>query len=317
MGNQFCCRSHCDTEIFSSTKIMGQIFKKRDKLFSLFFYNIDEDRVSSLSVNLRVLNSLDGISQVNSDDGYIYLCGNNEENISPNLIYGAYLFKLHIVDKKVETHFLINSRSPHYNPSLLINNKMILVIGGKGQIKCELYNLELNKWKEVRNLPEERYKCSLLIDKNEEFLYLFGGICTKDNKVESNKSILRLNINKILYQWERIMINENFNLLSRYSSACFKTNNSNFIYILGGQSADNNNNEKPLNDIVIYDCFCRIVKASSIKLKKECCFINKTGIKTNKNQFFFIDDDCNVHLINTATKNAEIKYLHEDSIIWK
>ena len=75
------------------------------------------------------------------------------------------------------------------------------------------------------------------------------------------------------------------------------------------------NNDKPLNDIVIYDCFCRIVKASSIKLKKECCFINKTGIKTNKNQFFFIDDDCNVHLINTATKNAEIKYLHEESII--
>jgi hypothetical protein len=193
---------------------------------------------------------------------------------------------------------------------------MILVIGGKGQVKCELYNLEINKWKEVRNLPEERYKCSLLIDKNEEFLYLFGGICTKDNKIESNKSILRLNINKILYQWERIMINENFNLLSRYSSACFKTNNSNFIYILGGQSADNNDNDKPLNDIVIYDCFCRIVKSCSIKLKKECCFINKTGIKTNKNQFFFIDDDCNVHLINTATKNAEIKYLHEDSIIW-
>ena len=55
--------------------------------------------------------------------------------------------------------------------SLLIYNNSIFVIGGKNQEKCELYNFELNKWKEVRNLPEERYKCSLIIDRNEEFLY--------------------------------------------------------------------------------------------------------------------------------------------------
>ena len=314
MGNQFCCVSNSQNSEFSSSKTIGQITYKSNN-FKLIYFNIEKNQIISLKVNLRILTSLKGISQINSEEGYIYLCGNNNDSILPNLLFGSYLIKLKIKENNIDTQLLINYRSPHYNPSLILNKKYLFVIGGKKQTKCELYNLELNKWKEVRNLPEERYKCSLLIDKNEEFLYLFGGICTKDNKIESNKSILRLNINKLLYQWERIMINENFNLLSRYSSACFKTNNSNFIYILGGKSADNNDNNKTLNDIVIYDCFCRIVKSSSIKLKRESCFINKTGIKTNKNQFFFIDDDCNVHLINTATKNAEIKYLHEESII--
>ena len=83
------------------------------------------------------------------------------------------------------------------------------------------------------------------------------------------------------------MINENFNLLNRYSSACFKTNNSNFIYILGGKSVEKD--QKELSDVVIYDCFCRIVKNSNIKLKNKSCFVNKTGININKNQFFFID----------------------------
>ena len=313
MGNQFCCRSQCENDILSSTKIMLQLYERSKKCLSLLCYNIDEDRASSLSVNLRVLNSLKGISQVNSEDGFIYLCGNNEDTIKTNLIHGAYLIKLHLIEKRVETNFLINSRCPHYNPSLIINNKLILVIGGKGQIKCELYNLELNKWKEVRNLPEERYKCSLIIDRNEEFLYLFGGISNKNNKIEANYTILRLVVKNILYQWERIMINENFNLLNRYSSACFKTNNSNFIYILGGKSVEKE--QKELSDVVIYDCFCRIVKNSNIKLKNKSCFVNKTGININKNQFFFIDKNCNVHLINSATKNSEIKNLKENSFL--
>ncbi len=322
MGNQFCCVSQYENDI-QTTKIITQImsYKNQNNFFTLFLYNIEENKSKKININLRILNSLKGLSQINKGEGIIYLCGNNEIT-SPTLVSGSYLFKLEIIDEKVETQILITSRFYHYNPSLLIFNKSIFVIGGKKQEKCELYNFELNKWKEVRNLPEERYKCSLIIDRNEEYLYLFGGISYKNNKIEGNNTILRLVVKNILYQWERIMINENYNLLNRFSSACFKINNSNFIYILGGKNVDEvKNNNNLVNNVVIYDCFCRIVKEANFKLKKECCFINKSAMRVNTQQYCFIDKDCNIHLIDFSTKNSEIIYLNtednKDEIVQK
>ena len=322
MGNQFCCVSQYENDI-QITKIITQImsYKNQNNFFTLFLYNIEENKSKKININLRILNSLKGLSQINKGEGIIYLCGNNEIT-SPTLVSGSYLFKLEIIDEKVETQILITSRFYHYNPSLLIYNQSIFVIGGKKQEKCELYNFELNKWKEVRNLPEERYKCSLIIDRNEEYLYLFGGISYKNNKIEGNNTILRLVVKNILYQWERIMINENYNLLNRFSSACFKINNSNFIYILGGKNVDEvKNNNNLVNNVVIYDCFCRIVKEANFKLKKECCFINKSAIRVNIQQYCFIDKDCNIHLIDFSTKNSEIIYLNtednKDEIVQK
>ena len=118
------------------------------------------------------------------------------------------------------------------------------------------------------------------------------------------------------------MINENYNLLNRFSSACFKINNSNFIYILGGKNVDEvKNNNNLVNNVVIYDCFCRIVKEANFKLKKECCFINKSAMRVNTQQYCFIDKDCNIHLIDFSTKNSEIIYLNtednKDEIVQK
>ena len=312
MGNQFCCVSNSKNSEFSSSKTIGQITYKSNN-FKLIYFNIEKNKIISLKVNLRILTSLKGISQINSEEGYIYLCGNNNDSILPNLLFGSYLIKLKIKENNIDTQLLINSRSPHYNPSLILNKKYLFVIGGKKQTKCELYNLELNKWKEVRNLPEERYKCSLLIDRNNEYLYCFGGVYTK-NKFEGNYSILKLNINKVLYQWERIMINENYNLLYRYSAACFKNNDSNFIYIIGGKNVSFNqkNNNKLLNDVIIYDCFCKVIKSSNIKLQKECKFQNKYGLCFHQNQFFFIDSESNVHFINLETKQSDILQLKEE-----
>ena len=328
MGNVFCCSSNYENDI-QTTKVITQVilYKKQKNLFTVFSYNIEENKPKKINMNLRILNSLKGLSQINKGDGIIYLCGNNKI-ISPTIYPGSYLFKLEIIDEKVETQILITSRFYHYYPSLLIYNNSIFVIGGKNQEKCELYNFELNKWKEVRNLPEERYKCSLIIDRNEEFLYLFGGISNKNNKIEANYTILRLVVKNILYQWERIMINENYNLLNRFNSACFQINNSNFIYILGGKNVNeinknnnNNNDNNLLNNVVIYDCFCRIVKEANFKLKKECCFINKNVMRINKQQYCFIDKNCNIHLIDFSTKNSEIIYLNnednKDAIVQK
>ena len=172
MGNVFCCSSNYENDI-QTTKVITQVilYKKQKNLFTVFSYNIEENKPKKINMNLRILNSLKGLSQINKGDGIIYLCGNNKI-ISPTIYPGSYLFKLEIIDEKVETQILITSRFYHYYPSLLIYNNSIFVIGGKNQEKCELYNFELNKWKEVRNLPEERYKCSLIIDRNEEFLLL-------------------------------------------------------------------------------------------------------------------------------------------------
>ena len=48
---------------------------------------------------------------------------------------------------------------------VLVNNDILVVIGGKNQIFCEKYSISLNNWRKIPILPEERYQGCLLVNK--------------------------------------------------------------------------------------------------------------------------------------------------------
>lgn len=247
------------------------------------------------------MSSLEGISQI-SIESSLYLCGSSKIENSNVQTSGAFLLQItNPTLKKVQ--FLVNSKHSHYKPSLCnYGNNSLVVVGGKQQTKCEVYNIMTNRWKAIQDLPEERYLCALMIDKNEEYLYLFGGF--NQNASMITGSVLRVNLTNYFTQWERIMINENGNLLKRCCMNTFRSSNSNLIYIIGGR--DINNEHEVYDDVIIYDCFCKIVKSSNMKLKKKMKFINYGCVDVHKVQYYFIDEEGDVIMINSKTHNIEL-----------
>ena len=105
-------------------------------------------------INLRILPSIKGISQV-SIATTLYLCGNNEPDDPSSQTSGAFLLSVSGPTPR-EVSVLINSRYPHYNPSLYgYRDNHLIVIGGKYQVKCEMYNIKFNRWRQMHDLPEE------------------------------------------------------------------------------------------------------------------------------------------------------------------
>ena len=270
-------------------------------LLNILTYDIDNSEFSSEPINLRILSSLEGISQI-SVESSLFLCGSSKLDNSHVPTSGAFLLQIaNQTLKKVQ--FLINSKHSHYNPSLCnYANHSLVVIGGKQQTKCEVYNITSSRWKTIQDLPEERYLCSLMVDKNDEYLYLFGGFNRNVSMITG--SVLRVNLTNYFTQWERIMINENGQLLKRCSMNTFRSANSNLIYIIGGR--DIHNEHEVYDDVIIYDCFCKIVKSSNMKLKKKTKFINYGSVDIHKVQYYFIDQDGDVIMINAKNHNIEL-----------
>ena len=78
---------------------------------------------------------------------------------------------------------MVNSNFCHYSPSLVaIYRDKIVCVGGKYCKECEIYDISIDHWSIIPELPEERYKSTLCFDYKNKFLYLFGGINTEKNK---------------------------------------------------------------------------------------------------------------------------------------
>lgn len=152
------------------------------------------------------------------------------------------------------------------------------------------------------DLPEERYQASLMTDKEEENLYLFGGYGPENNE---DSSILMINLQTSFSKWEKIELEDDTkSLLLRRNMATMKTGeNSNLIYIIGGKNCFN---EEEYDDVIIYDTFCRLVQISSMKLKAKTSFMNSTGVNINNIQFYFIDHKGEVIMINGKNHNVEL-----------
>ena len=173
-------------------------------------YDLEQKKLYIKSAPLRFINNLEGITQY-STENCLYLCGSNKIASNSSETTGSYLFRYDLEDNFKQPSVLVNSAYVHYNPMIvLINDDILVVIGGKEQIFCEKYSISSNNWRKIPILPEERYKGCLLVHQKESNLYLFGGMT--DGKF--NTSILFTNFRSI-GGWDRILLKENDYLLKR------------------------------------------------------------------------------------------------------
>lgn len=289
-----------------SQKANGKTGKNKEnmsnkKIVSLIMIDCEDEIIFDKEANLRVISDLKGYSQINYNNS-LYLCGSNNELISS--------FLLHIdLSKTSDIEILINSQFPHIYPSLLVieghilgqnnnDNKQteskrlcILVVGGLKQIGCESYDISSSKWTIMPELPEERYHCTLMPNQQNTHVYLFGGF---DIQSDSNAStILRLNISVPLV-WEKLLIKENAELLSRNSCACIFNKSNNTFIVIGGV-----NNAKEISDQIIeFDPIKRSANQLGTKLHFKAKFKNQSGYEISPNEYSLIDSNGSLHKIN-------------------
>ena len=284
-------------------KIKKQNLKNINGEFQLYSYDIEEDRFSKFKIIFPIIKSIEGFSELLIKSN-LFLCG-----ISPKQKNeGSFLFKISLDsifgDEDINAQILINSHHPHVYPSLISDQKgQIICVGGKGQTQCELFNIKLNKWFMLPNIPEERYKCNLCLDPKETYVYLFGGINRKllkkknENNLEENDyMILRMDLIKQL-TWEKIIIkNESKNLIiNRFSSGCFTfKNDEDFIFLIGGENAEKNY----LDNIIRYSISKETFETTGIKLQNKAKFTNQYGILKDYQTYWFIDSVNKIHTID-------------------
>ena len=163
----------------------------------------------------------------------------------------------------------------------------------------------MNKWYVLPSLPEERYKCNLCLDPTNFYVYLFGGINTKDKKSKKEANdinqyidyiILRMHLVKQLI-WENILIKNNSKnlIINRFSTGCFTfQNEEDFIFIIGGEDHENNN----LDSIIRYSIKRNKFESTGLNLKCKAKFMNQCGLLSDEQTYYFIDSLNQIHNIS-------------------
>lgn len=257
----------------------------------LLILDVEEEKIFTSRVSLRIITSLEGISQLNVNN-VLYLCGSEgDSNI------GSFLFKVDNT-KSINSvvSILVNAQYAHKYPSMIyLPDNSLLVVGGEKQTKSEQFELSSSKWRYLPDLPEERYKASLVLDEERNFVYLFGGFCSETGT--NCTDILRINITSLMI-WEKLLVKEGKYFLSKTSCGMLSKYNKekgiNRVYILGGE-----NNEKELCDSVIeFDLKKRVAKKLKEKLKYKAAFLNQNGVNVSLNTYILFDKKGNIHRVN-------------------
>ena len=253
-------------------------------------YDLDKKKLYIKSSPLRFIENLEGITQISTDKS-LYLCGSNKLYLNSSESTGSYLFRYDLEDNFKQPSVLVNSAYVHYNPMIvLINNDILVVVGGKEQIFCEKYSISLNNWRKIPILPEERYKGCLLVNQKESNLYLFGGMTNG----KFNSSILFINFRSI-GGWDRIILKENDYLLKRNNCIAFQLDKDrDDIFICGGETDTDTDNDY----IVQYDSNNKKIRKQFIKSNlTKAKFKNQTIIDFDGRYLTFVDKEDNIYLI--------------------
>jgi len=325
-----CCASHSDINI--NNKKLIRLIKKNQSLelekfstldsfsenrmhtetdknnenFLLQIFDIEEETLFFYSLNLK-LKSLEGMSQIFYENTLI-LCGSNtynENSKNSNSFSSSFMYSLDIFSKPLKLKFQVNSCFSHYYPLLsILRNEFVLVISGKGSVKCEYYSLTNKRWKDLPDLPESRYGGSIICDNTLNVAYIFGGVNEKNNK--NSLSIFKLNINKCI-KWDTIIIMDNCDLLAKKFSGVIKKDNEN-ILILGGKNNENNETD----DVININIKKRKIKVenSGKKLDNKIRFKNlRIGLENNKGKYYIFNDERSDVVIR-----IDDKYINEINI---
>ena len=262
-------------------------------------YDIYQGIGKEVNINLRVT-KFDGLSQIILDN-MLYLIGSNlKKHNSNNNYLSSHLIRIEFNEDCIpHIKILTSSEYPHYLPSLAkYKNEEIFVIGGKDNVTCEVFSLKSNKWKKLKNLPSERYGCSVICEENLKVLYLFGGLNNSTNTI--NFSVLKYNL-KTNLEWETLIVTSNSNLLQRTFCGSIKTKN-NTVILLGGSTSVH----KETEDVIEYNIMTKSANLVSYKLKKPALFVSSQFFEDDEiNEFFYGFDSENViHKINLAGKET-------------
>ena len=130
-----CCRETNAINPFSKKLIYLSEIPKT-KLCRIKIFDVEEEKCYDEKMLLRIITSLEGISQINMNN-CLYLCGTNDSSNS----VGSYLLKIDIAISPLQPMVLINSIFNHETPSLINYKDDLFVIGGKDQIQCEYYQI--------------------------------------------------------------------------------------------------------------------------------------------------------------------------------
>lgn len=290
-------------------------FLKNEKgEFNLISYDIEEERLASFKVIFPVIKTIEGLSELSIKSNF-YLCGICPKQKNE----GSYLFQVNLDSisggEVLNAQILINSQYQHVYPSLIADKLgQIICVGGKGQTQCELYNSKLNKWYILPQLQEERYKCTLCIDPKDIFVYLFGGINTKNKKNENNNQdnnyrVLRMDLIKQLV-WENLVIkcdSKNI-MINRYSCGSFIfKNDEDFIFLVGGEDSDH----KYYGDIIRFSINKLRFESTGANLNAKTIFTQQYGILNDAQSYYFIDYLNQIHIIDRHDC-LPMDYLHID-----
>ena len=265
--------------------------------YQLLSYDVEENTLMKYIIKIPIITSLNGLSELNLNSK-LYLCG------TPSTSQDASSYLFQITLQSLNAKIMVSSQYGHYYPSLIsINSNKLLCIGGKKQRQCELYDITINHWTLFPELPEERYKCTLCFDYRNKVLYLFGGINSKKNSLNTNfiekENILMINTKNYYYSWEKIFIESKFEnkLLTRISSASLLLN-ENTIIIIGGE----NESGKLLKNIITFNTKNNSLSMALKYLDFPSKFINQSTIIENNeegnNTIYFFDSKNNVLNIN-------------------
>lgn len=273
------------TKIFKIRRINNENGIPLNSKFSILIYDIEKQKGNENPLELRIFQSLEGLTDLMINNSY-YLCGNP----SPEDIGNSFFIRIEHTKSPITSSILISSINHHYYPSMIgIKNTQILVVGGKGQKSCECYSIISEKWKQLPNLPDERYKCSLCFDKQKEDVYLFGGY--NGERKQMSQTILKIN-SKYYIQWDTIILKEdNGRYIERLLPFLWVKDNGT-ICILGGK----NQEDQRINSLVeinIQKKNCKLIKELNNSISIEYTTFEESG-----NYLYFYDNSFGIKRIN-------------------
>ena len=268
---------------------------KKDFKFNSNCYSLYEKEKNCV----YVCGGLTDINDQNSHDNSLYkininlIIHNKNENKDNNNIFNDIN---NIIkddknkDKKYYYEFIIESLSPmnnnrsyHSMIQLSSNRNIILCIGGINTESCEVYNIELDSWVSIQDLPIVCQNPGI-IDHNR-FIYVFP---------YSNEfnTIYKLNMSNKDFIWENIKYNINDGKIRKGMAAISIENN---IYLLGGYDNENQYSNVYNVDISNED-FIEIKSLVNLVLPNKCFFNSNYIIINNFNKLNneIIDNENNV-----------------------
>jgi hypothetical protein len=263
-----------------------------DQIF-IQVYDIENEIGKEIEINLRFL-KLNGLSQLNMKNN-LFLCG--WENGKSNDHAGSTFVRIDPMKEPATVSYLVSASHCHHYPSLTqYKGEHLICIGGQNSLKCEIFTFATMKWKDLPDLPEERYKSILAPDETNSCIYLFGGYNSNSNKIHS--SVLKLNLRNGP-RWETIVVSSNqAMMLTKIESGICRVN-KNTIMIVGGST-----NEQEETEDIVECCFndkkgttTSLNISNKLKMNKSCKYDTMNIAGEYNGNYFLIDDLSIVHKI--------------------